>query len=158
VTVLDALRDYLVAEGLVRAPDVAGAGARPWPPPAWRHPDEGAIGPGDAADAGRPDVAHDDGLVVSLMAAPGIPPTAGDEDRRQDGVDIVIRTRAVPPAYDLENEIRKRLMEPDPGGRIDWMMGGLYVVQSRQWRPWQPISATAGVYTFSVGYIIETRT
>lgn len=158
MTWLDNLRDYLIAEGLVRAPNVPGPGARPWLPPVWRHPDNGAVGPGDAADQGRPDVARDDGLVVSLMHAPGIPPAIGAEERRIDGVDVVFRSRAVPPITDLEAQIRARLVGTlDPGGRTDWVMAGLYVIQSRQWSPLQPVAAADGVFTFSVGYIVERR-
>lgn len=156
-TLIDRLRDFLVAEGLMRRPDQVGPGARPWLPPVWRMPDEGAIGPGDMADQGKPDAQRDDGLVVSLMFAPGIPSPVGGEDMRTDGVDIVMRGRAVAPIADLERAVRDRLLGDDPGGRTDWVMGGLYVIQSRQWRPFQPISSGAGVYTFSVGYIFELQ-
>jgi hypothetical protein len=158
-TLLDHLRNYLIAQALVRAPDVPGAGPRPWLPPAWRHPDGGAVGPGDAKDAGKPAAAQDDGLVVSLIFAPGIPPAAGEEERRIDGVDIQLRGRAVPAIVDLESAIRHALLgnPPDPGGRTDWVMDGLYVVQVRLYRALQPIAAAEGVYTFVVGYLFETR-
>lgn len=166
MTWLDHLRDFLVAEQLVRPPDVAGAGARPWLPPVWRHPDGGAIGPGDAADQQRPDAARDDGLVVSLMRSPGMAPGIGEEERRVDGVDIVLRGVRVQTIDDLEREIRYRLIgdpeglvapPPDPGGRTDWVMAGLYVIQSRQWSPFQPVDAEAGVFTFRVSYLFELR-
>jgi hypothetical protein len=158
VTLLDNLRDYLIAEGLVRAPNAPGPGPRPWLPPVWRHPDNGAVAPGDAADQGRPDAARDDGLVVSLMHAPGIPPRAGEEERRIDGVDVVFRGTAVAPIFDLERAIRDRLVGTlDPGGRADWVMAGLYVIQSRQWSPMQPVDAVDGTFTFRGGYVIERR-
>lgn len=157
MNLIDELRDYLIAEQLARRPDVAGAGARPWLPPAWKHPDDGAVGPGDASDADRPATTHDDGLVVSLMMAPGIPPLPGEEERRRDGVDIVFRANAVPAIVDLEAEIRARLVGQDPGGRTDWQMAGLYVIQSTQYRPFQPLAATAGIFTFLVGYVFEIR-
>lgn len=158
-TVVDALRDYLVDEGLVRRPDHPGAGARPWLPVAWRHPDNGAVGPGDAAQQKKPAAAQDDGLVVSLMYAPGIPPRPGEEERRTDGVDVVLRGNAMQPMADLEAEIRVRLLgdPPDPGGRADWTMAGLYVIQSSQWRPFQPLAAGNGVFTFTVGYVFDVR-
>lgn len=157
VVLVDRLRNFLVAEGLVRKPDQAGPGARPWLPPAWKHPDGGAVGPGDAKDQGRPATAQDDGLVVSIFMAPGIPPIAGAEDRRQDGIDLWFRGSAVPPIIDLEAAIRARLVGPGPGGMVDWVMDGLYVIQSTQFRPFQPLEALAGVFTFSVGYVFELR-
>lgn len=155
---LDHLRDSLRAAGIVRRPDEAGAGARPWLPPAWKHPDVGlGYAPGDAAQEKRPAVTFDDGLVVNLFMAPGLIPDLGGEDRREDGVDVVLRGNAVPTINATERAIRDHLLGDDPGGRTDWVMGALYVIQSRQWRPFQPIAAAAGVFTFSVGYIIEIR-
>lgn len=162
MTWLDGLSTYLIAEGLVRSP--TDGEAKPLPP-VWRHPDAGAIGPGDARDEGRPAAMHDDGLVVSLMRAPDLLPAPADTDRVQRGVDIVMRGRVVPDIDDLEQQIRRRLLghppypggPTDPGGRTDWAMSGLYVVQSKPWRPYQPIDADAGVYTFSTGWLFEIR-
>lgn len=151
------LRDYLIAQGVVRAPDQAGPGARPWLPVAWKHPDNGAIAPGDAADSDQAATAQDDGLVVSLMRAPGIPPAPGSEERRIDGVDIVFRSNAVPPVDALEAQIRELLVGSDPGSRTDWQMAGLYVIQSVQYRAYQPIEAANGIFTFVVGYTFELR-
>lgn len=156
-TIVDRLRAHLIGQGIVRAPDVPGPGARPWLPPVWRHPDDGPVGPGDALEQGKPGAAQDDGTVVSLMLAPGIPPAPGEEERRIDGVDIVTRGRAVSPLADLDVVIRHELVGLLPGGRVDWVMGGLYVIQSRQWRPWQPLSTEPGIFTFTVGYTFETR-
>lgn len=167
--VVDALRDHMVTAGIVRRPDTPGAGPRPWLPVVWRHPDNGAIAPGDMLDENAGENAQDDGLVLSLMYAPGIPPAPGTEERRIDGVDVVLRGRAMRPIVILEEAIRRVLLgdPPDPGGRTDWIMGGdpladpivpgLYVIQSRQWRPFAPLAARAGVFTFSVGYTIESR-
>lgn len=151
---LTQLRNFLIAEGLVRSPDVAGD-----EPPIWRHPDNGPVGPGDAAEQQKPATAHDAGLVVSLLWAPGVPPLAGEEERRHDSVDIYFRGTAVQPIIDLENEIRKRLLgdPPDPGGRADWVMDGRYVIQSAQSSPMQPLGATDGVFTFRVQYLFDLR-
>ena len=51
------------------------------------------MNPGDAKDAGKDAVNWDDGLVVSLMWAPGFPPEAGAEERRRDVVDVFIAQR-----------------------------------------------------------------
>lgn len=159
MTLLENVRDELVAANLGRKPDVPGPGGRPWLPTIWRHPDDGPVAPGDAVEQGKPAAAQDDGLVISLMWAPGIPPPAGEEERRQDGVDIVLRGIAVPAIAALEAAIRQRLIgKVDPGGRSDFVLaGGLYVIQCRQWRPFQPVDIVRGIYTFSTGYLFETR-
>ena len=154
------LRNYLVAQGAVREPgtDLAPL-PRPWLPPAWKHPDNGAMNPGDAKDAGKDAVTWDDGLVVSLMWAPGFPPEVGAEERRRDVVDVNFRGRAVPAIVQLDTTIRHALLgnPPNPGGKTDWVMDGLYVIQTLQTKPFAPIWSEAGIYAFTVGYLFETR-
>lgn len=159
MTPLDNLRDFLVDEGLVRQPDVAGPGPRPWLPPVWRHPREGAIGPGDAKQMERPDTAWDDGTVLSLFLAPGIALPAGAEERRITGVDCRIRAKSLPAIWDLAAALRDRLVGTLPGGKTDWIMAGLYVIQSTLWRDLQPIpiSPDAGAYDFVISFLFETR-
>lgn len=129
-------------------------------PPAWRHPDNGPINPGDAKDAGKGAETWDDGSVVSLLWAPGFPPATGAEERRDDVVDIHFRTRSVQAAFDLDTAVRHALLgDPaQPGGQTDWVMAGLYVIQCQQSKPMQPLGADEnGVYAFMVGYLFETR-
>lgn len=157
--VVRAFRQHLIDSGIVRDPGVAGAGGRPWLPPAWRHPDDGAPGPGDAKDQGKDAVTFDDGVVVSIFWAPGIPPDPGGEDRRRAAVDVWVRSNAVPAALALEGAIRREIVgdPPVPGGMTDWVMGGLYVIQSIEWKAWQPLEASNDVFTFLVGYLFEIR-
>lgn len=156
---IEHVRQFLIDEGIVRAPNVAGPGARPWLPPAWKHPDGGPVGPGDAAQGDFDDVAHDDGIVVSLMRTAGVPPVAGEEDLRYDEVDIHLRGDNVPGLDALEGEIRTALLgdPPQPGGKTDWVMAGLYVIQARQSKPYQPIFAEGGTFAFMVGYQLVVR-
>lgn len=158
-TLVDNLRAHLITTAIVRAPNVAGAGARPWLPPAWRHPDNGPVAPGDAKDQGRPATTWDDGLVLSIMHSSGIPPAPGEEEHRVDGVDLVMRGTSVPAIDLLERQIRLELLgnPPFPGGRVDWTMGGLYVIQCRQWKPPAPTGEGPGRFEFTVGYVFTVR-
>jgi hypothetical protein len=152
------LRAHLVGVGIVRRPDVAGQGPRPWPAPAYVFPEDGPVAPGDAKDIDRSPEWWDDGLVLSIMWAPGIPPAAGEEERRVDGIDLVLRATSMPPLLALEAALRAELVGTDPGGHCDWVMdGNLYVIQSRQWRPFAPVDTADAIFTFSVGYTFETR-
>jgi hypothetical protein len=163
VTLLDHLRDYLVEQGLVRAPDDPGVGARPWLPPAYRHPPGGPIGPGDAADAnlGLGEDAVDDGIVLSIMFAPGIPPGPDGAETRILGVDLNFRADAPAKVDALEGEIRDRLLDAangyPPGGRCDWIMAGLYVIQSTEFRSKQPLPTDGQSFAFVTGYLFEVR-
>ncbi|MEJ7783174.1 MAG: hypothetical protein WKF96_00125 [Solirubrobacteraceae bacterium] len=159
MTVIDDLRLSLIAAGIVRAPNAPGAAGRPWPPPAWRHPDTGPVGPGDVADAGGGDVSRDDGLVMTLMLAPGMPMPAGAEDRERLGVDVWLRGTAVPPIIALGQAVRRHLLgfPANPGGRTDWVMGGLYVIQSSEYKPLQPVGSEQGSYAFNAGFLFEIR-
>lgn len=156
MTLIDHLRDFLVTQTIARRTDQAPVGPSPLPP-VWRFPENGAVAPGDAAQEGRPATERDNGVVLSLMPAPGIPPAPGTEERRIDGVDIWIRSTTVPPAWDLEAQIRSALLGTDPGGRTDWTMAGLYVVQSSQYRAMQTLGYGDGAFSFVVGYLFETR-
>jgi hypothetical protein len=156
-TIVDQLRDELIAAGIGRAPDQAGA-----LPPIWRHEDDGPVGPGDAEEAGRPAATWDDGIVITLMYAPGFPPVAGAEERQQEVVDIHVRSTAVAPAFGIYYQVRRLLLgdPPFPGGRTDWTMQGRYIIQSIESKPWQPGapgSAPPGQFAFFVGYLFETR-
>jgi hypothetical protein len=141
-TLLDAMRDHLIAAGIVRDPDVDGA-----EPPMWRHPDAGAVAPTAAAP-----------LVASAFYTGGISPAAGAEDRRQLTVDVQLRTSAgVPGLLALERAMTLELVGTDPGGRTDWVMGGLYVIQSRVWTELAPIDALEPTSSWRVGYLFEVR-
>jgi hypothetical protein len=154
-TIIDGLRDYLADADIVRRPNTAGPGDRPWLPPAWKHPDV-PVAPGDVPADANPVIAGDDGLVVSLMRAPGIVMPPGAEQRRIDGIDIILRGNAVPQIDACEAAIRRQLLGDNPGGMTDFMMGDVYVIQTLQFRPYAPVDATGGIYTFIVGYTVET--
>lgn len=159
---LDYVQLYLVEQGLVRRPGEEEEGPRPWLPPAFKHPPEGAIAPGDQKDQDADPSMWDDGLVLSIMAAPGIPPDAGAESRRIDGVEFILRGEDPRAIGELEAELRWHFLlgpEPSPGGRTDWIMAGRYVIQSTQMAPHQPLSGSSqDVFSFLAGsYLFETR-
>jgi hypothetical protein len=106
----------------------------------------------------RDQTSWDDGLVVSLMWAPGVPSIAGAEERRIDCIDVYLRADAGAKAVLFEQALRAELLGTDPGGRCDWTMAGLYVIQSRIWSPFQPLDSEDEVFTFKVQYSFETRT
>lgn len=138
---IDACRDYLIAQSLVRDPRVAGAA-----PPCWRSPRSGVPAPGDGAG-----VEVGATVVVGLFPSTGIARAPYEAlSLRTDGLDVRIRSLTAPAAIELDDTIRTALME-----KRNWVMGGLTVVESRLERPLQLISSDEQGYDFIAGYLIE---
>jgi hypothetical protein len=139
---LNAIRDELVARDIVRKPTVAGP-----LPPMWLEPALGVPAPGE----GNNPVGIGDDLVLGGFLTGGFAP-APYATLRKPIVDIRIRT-AKDKAYlaeDIELAITARL-----GDQRDWTMGGLYVVESQQWRPLQRLGSDAQGYEHVVAYWFE---
>ena len=138
---IDACRDYLIAQGIVRDPRVAGAA-----PPCWRSPRNGVPAPGDGTgtEIGAT-------VVVGLFPSTGIAREPYDASvLRTDGLDVRIRATTAPAAIALDDSIRAALMD-----KRGWTMGGLQVVESRLERPLQLIVSDNQGYDFIAGYLIE---
>lgn len=137
MNLLDNLLTHLVTEGIVRRPSVPGV-----LPPMFNDPRDGVPAPaavnGDAA--------------LGIFQTGGIRPAPRMDELRNDIVDIWIRTKTSPRALELEEEIRDALID-----KVDWLMGGLWVSESLQWRPLQRFVSNADAYTFITAYIFERR-
>jgi len=138
---IDACRTYLIAEGLVRDPRVAGS-----LPPCWRSPREGTPAPGDGTS---PEIGAT--IVVGLFPSAGIARAPFDAlTLRTDGLDIRIRATTAPGAIALDDTIRTALMD-----KRNWTMGGLTIVESRLERPLQLIQSDQQGFDFIAGYLFE---
>lgn len=142
------LLDHLEAAGVVRRPDTAGP-----LPPLWRDPAAGAPAPGERKGTVNDDVTV---LTASLTGEiPRVPMTGGYSDRRI--VDIRIRTKRAPASRELDAAIKAELAPAPLGVRYDWTMAGLYLVESRQWRPLQLLgSSEAQGFDYVVAYLFES--
>lgn len=168
-TILDRLMNHLAAQALTRKPSDPGAGGRPWLPPFWRAPAEGAIAPGDkgrdgngALLPGAGGTEADDGLVITADKTGEISPSPGEGYAQRDIVDLRLRGRAVPPILELAAAIALELAPRPYGVRYSWDMAGLFLIESRQWRPLQKIQSgtqtgtPAGQgTTYVVAYLFE---
>lgn len=140
---IDACRDYLIAQAIVRDPRTAGAA-----PPCWRSPRNGVPAPGDGTgtEIGAT-------IVVGLFPSAGVAREPYDASvLRTDGLDVRIRSTTAPAAIELDDQIRTALMD-----KRGWTMGGLTVVESRLERPLQLIVSDNQGYDFVAGYLIERR-
>lgn len=136
MTLLDYIRDYLVAEGIVRKPDVAGE-----LPPLWREPKEGAPAPGE-----REGTANNDSAVISVFNSGSIG-RAPFNPWRYKTVDFWLRVASAPLYEPLADEISDALLG-DQGARFGWDMAGLQVIETREWRPWGRLGADEQGWTY----------
>lgn len=140
---LSALRDHLVAQGIVRKPSVAGDR-----PPLWLEPMQGVPAPGEGANATE----IDPNLVLGAFLTGGLAPGRFESWWRQPIVDIRFRGRNVQTIQTTELAISKALID-----RVDWVMGTganqLYVVECEQWRALQRLGSDEQGYEFVAAYI-----
>lgn len=144
MTLLEHLRDYLIAEGIARKPAVAGAGH-----PLWLDPRHGVPAPGEGDSA----VEIDADVVLGAFQVSGIPrgPYA-DSVLRTDAVDLWIRSRISPLAYGVDDALRQALVD-----RRAWDMAGMTIVESSLFRPLQRLGSDDDGYVFTSQYLFERR-
>lgn len=147
------LRDFLIAESIVRDPRTAGTD-----PPFWRNP-PGAIGSGEKSGTER-----DAGVVVSAFLTDGVvPPPTDAPHLRRDVVTIRVRTAAGPgtgitawgskAALDFDWRLRAALVGDAFGKREGWTMAGLELVSTELWRALGLVTAGDEGFDYSTGYI-----
>lgn len=125
-TISDKLRTYLIAQGVVRDPRVAGA-----LPPCWRQPAEGVPAPGEGTGTEVGPTA-----VVGLLRSGGLTSPRFEKEWRRDIVDIWLRTSTWPLAESIYADMRSKLID-----KRNWNMGGIVIIESLEWRPLQLLSS-----------------
>lgn len=140
-TLLEHVRDYLVAQGVVRSPRTAGSLH-----PLFLEPRDGAYAPGEPENATE----VDQDLVVSAYIAPGVPPRVYEGFFRTDGVDFWIRARLAPLAVKFEETLRATLH-----GQQNVMMGGERIIQAAMFTDMRPLGRGPSGYTFVSGYLFQ---
>ena len=140
-TLLEHMRDSLVAQGVVRAPRTVGA-----LPPMWLEPRDGTPAPGEGQNA--TEIGAD--VVLGAFRVAGIAPRPYEGSVRVDGVDIWIRSRTYPLASTVEDQLRTALND-----KRHWVMGALLVNESIIFRDMAPVERNAQAYTFSVSYLFS---
>lgn len=134
---LSALRDYLVAQNIVRKPSVAGTS-----PPLWVEPMQGTPAPGDGTAT-----EVDANLVLGAFLTGGIAPARYESWWRQPIVDVRFRGRDTRTIQTTELAISAALID-----KVDWTMAGLYVVEAEQWRALQRLGSDEQGYEFVASY------
>lgn len=137
---LTALRDYLVSQGIVRIPRVAGTA-----PPMWLEPRNGTPAPG----AGDNPTEVGDPTVLAAFLGTGIAPKRHEGFIRTDAVTIWVRTRTAPLAHQIEKQLRAALND-----KRGWAMAGLQVNESLLFRDLQRVGFDNQGYSGNTEYFM----
>jgi hypothetical protein len=126
---LDVLRElqvYLIAQGIGQAPSSAPSLTVP---SIWLMPRDGSPLPRDGEN-----------ITITLHDTMMRSPSSMEPWMQEAFVDVIVRSRQPTPGKLLQRTIGA-LIAPWglPGGRHQWMMGGLLVETSDQWRGDQPM-------------------
>jgi hypothetical protein len=146
---LTELRAYLVAEGVVRDPRVAGGA-----PPLWLQPRHGTPAPGEGTNATETGA----DAVLGAFVVDQVPAGPGLGYSRRDIVELRLRVRQAPTARAIAAQLFDRLATSPFGIRTDWQMAAIRVIESRQWTGLQPVPTDEPEqgFTFRVAYLLET--
>lgn len=139
---LSDMRAYLIAQGIVRKPSVAGA-----VPPMWLEPKLGVPAPGEG---NNPTEVGDPVLGGFTTGGFALGPYQ-DSFARQPILQINYRGNSPQAIQALELEITKRLAD-----KRDWMMATTYLVESSLWQPLQRIGSDEQGWEFSSAYSFQT--
>ena len=136
------LRDYLVAQGLVRRPGVAGAAH-----PLWLDPREGVPAPGEGTNATEVDA----DVVLGAYQVGGIPRARFDQSYlRTDAIDVWIRARIAPFAYRTADPIIAALAD-----KRQFDLAGLTIVECLLFRPLQKLGSDENGFDYTMQFTFE---
>jgi hypothetical protein len=124
---LPPFRDYLVSQGIVRKPSVAGS-----TPPLWLEPRLGVPAPGEGNDP--TEIGAD--AVIGAWTSSGIAPQPFNAGRRLDFIDIRMRTKIAPTAHQIEEQIRVVLLD-----KRNWQMSTLTIIETLIYRELQSLGS-----------------
>lgn len=136
------LRSYLVGEGVVRVPSVAGPA-----PPLWLEPKHGTPAPGE----GNNPTERGTDAVLAAFREGGPPARSYESFLRTDLVDLRIRTTTATRADELEIALRAALID-----KRGWTMGTRTVVESGQLSGLDRLAADEQSFTYQVVYWFQT--
>jgi hypothetical protein len=144
-TLSDKVFQYLISQGIVRDPRVAGP-----LPPAFRSPADGVPAPGEGVGTELGPTA-----VVGISSDLSIAAPYAEIEWRRDIVDIVFRTLKRPSADTLYTDVRYALCGPP--WKMGWVMAGMRVIQSSEWQGLNLIdSSVAQGFTMKCAVLFET--
>lgn len=144
-TLSDNVWSYLIAQGIVRDPRVAGV-----LPPAWRQPANGVPAPGEGENATEVGAT----AVLGIVRTDGIASARFEKEWRFDVIDFVVRTQKYPQAEALYRQLREALID-----KTNWQMNTITVIESQEWRSLAEVDSDEQQgYTCVCAVLFETYT
>lgn len=142
-TLSDNVRNYLIAQGVVRDPRTPGP-----LPPCWRQPSDGTPAPGEGSNPTEVGPT----VVIGLVRSGGMTTPRFESAWRRDIVDIWIRTITWPQTEAFYALAREKLID-----KFNWQMGTMKVIESREWRALAVLDANSSQgYTAQCAVMFET--
>lgn len=139
---LPPLRNYLIAQGIVRKPSVAGE-----LPPLWLDPRDGVPLPG----AGENAVEIGPTAVLGAFQVSGIPRERYEQRiLRTDAVDVWIRTKTAPAVHSIADALVEALAD-----LRQWDMSGLPIIESLLFRPLQRLGSDEDSFDWTMQFTFE---
>lgn len=123
---LSDLRDYLITQGLVRKPSVAGSAS-----PFWLEPRNGVPAPGEgqnATERGDP--------VLGAYLTGGVAARPFESSLRESVVDIHFRSQNPAQSVQTHRQLRAALID-----RRQQLVGTQVVIDIEEWRPFQRLGS-----------------
>lgn len=142
------MRDYLIAQNIVRKPSVAAPGGDPNRPPLWLEPRNGVPAPGESPNDVTVEIGPDSVLGAYLTG--GIPARPFESSLRVDTVDVWFRTSGALRAFTLEKLVRAALVD-----KRNWTMGTQVIIDSEQWRALQRLESNDQGFIFIASYMFQ---
>lgn len=140
-TLLPNLREYLIATGLVRNPNIPGD-ANSNPPPVWLDPRYGVPYPGQEENVGE--YGYHPTMVLGIYPTTGIPSKPFEGFIQQRAVEIWYRCTTSPPIQVMHEALRPYIHDIR-----NFSMNGLITEQAMLSRELQRISADDEGYVFN---------
>jgi hypothetical protein len=145
--VVNALRDHLVAAGIVRKGNVAGP-----LPPMVLDPLQGAPAPGELEG-----IVNDPDLLITARPGGDLTPAPPDGWLLQTTVDVIYRGKHSDRIAAVDAAITAELFLPGGMCKTAWMMGPLQMIETRIWAGMQRLeSSKAAGYTYITKVYAET--
>jgi hypothetical protein len=147
VLLLQHLRDYLVAQGLVRDPRAN----TPALPPMWLEPRNGTPAPGEPEGAtGNRAVEVGQDLVVAAFPVKPFPSRRHEGFIRKDAIELILRARLAEHALGFEPGLRAALHD-----KRGWDMAGMRIEETLETQGLTPLARGAQGFTYTLEYSFE---
>lgn len=143
MALLNDFREYLMAQGVVRKPSIAGS-----TPPLWLEPRNGTPAPGESPSNNTTEKS-DTVLGAFLNLAGGIPARPYESSMRADTIEVRYRVKTAELITPIERAVRGALLD-----HKDFFMGTQRVIACDEWRALTRVDSDEQGFEYLSSYVI----